>query len=80
MNEQTTGLGGEYNQCNVMEYSGKRSCNSEGLPAPAMAAIFSTVSGGCGWFPTTSGVVGIAETNSKQQGDHPQCSTYNNPF
>ena len=54
-----------------MEYSGKRSCNSEGLPAPAMAAIFSIVSDG-DWFPTTSGVVGIAETNRKQQGD--QCS------
>ena len=53
-----------------MEYSGKRSCNSEGLPAPAMAAIFSIVSDG-DWFPTTSGVVGIAETNRKQQGD--QC-------
>ena len=46
------------------------SCDSEGSPAPAMAAIFSTVSNSGDWFSTTSGVVGGAETNSKQQGNH----------
>ena len=80
MHEQTSCLDGECNQCDVMEYSGKKkSCVSEGLPAPAMAAIFSTVSDG-DWFPTTSGVVGVAKTNSKQQGDHPLYTIYNNPF
>ena len=44
----------------------KEHCDSEGSPAPAMAAIFSIVRGGGGdWFSTTSGVVGGAETNDK---------------
>ena len=43
----------------------KEHCDSEGSPAPAMAAIFSIVSGGGDWFSTTSGVVGGAKTNDK---------------
>ena len=42
----------------------KEHCDSEGSPAPAMAAIFSIVSGG-GGVSTTPGVVGGAETNDK---------------
>ena len=44
-----------------------KTCDREGLPAPAMAAIFSIVSGGDDGFLAAFVVGGNAETNTEKQ-------------